>query len=230
MFVSQLTQKRSKAVGCGKQQNVYRKIKIYTAKNSLTSRPSVASFVHSFWHHGTDHVRKEFCKLKRQKPHIFSSQPRVGSDVRANFITTYSVYLLSDDPEMSQVIFIFLIFWILFVLLVYLCRIFILYIYLFIFIHLFFLFSEVRRPPSVSSLNTDTQFSLVTERFISRFISMVLLFQYWSYALRWNQKNETKHLLQIIFRISTEICIQKVNRKPKIAFWAVKYGYTESAF
>ena len=75
----------------------------------------------------------------------------MGSDIRANFITAYSVYLLSDDPEMSQLIFIFLIFWILFV--IYLSYLFIylsiLYIYL---IHLFILFiylifSAFRRPP-----------------------------------------------------------------------------------
>ena len=58
------------------------------------------------------------------------------SDTRANFITAYSVYLLSDDPEMSQLIFVFLIFWIL--CFIYLsCLFIILYIYL---IHLFVYF------------------------------------------------------------------------------------------
>ena len=32
----------------------------------------------------TFNFAKEFRKLKRQKLHIFSSQPRVGSDIRAN--------------------------------------------------------------------------------------------------------------------------------------------------
>ena len=111
----------------------------------------MASFVHSFRYHSTDHIAKEYRILKRQKPRIFSSQPRVGSDIRANFITTYSVYLLSDDPEMSQVIFIFLIFGILLVLFIYLSYIFISYIYLFIFIHLFSYF-----PPSSSSVSFRT--------------------------------------------------------------------------
>ena len=102
----------------------------------------MASFVHSFEHHGMDHIAKELCTLKWLK------QPWVGSDIRANFITAYSAYLLSDDPEMSQLIFIFSIFWILlffFVLFIYLSYIFIWYIYLFIFIHLFISF---RCPPS----------------------------------------------------------------------------------
>ena len=86
----------------------------------------MASFVHSFRYHCTDHIAKEYRILKRQ---IFSSQPRAGSDILPGLITTYSVYLLSDDPE----IYICLI--------IYLSYIFILYIYLFL-----FLFSAVRRP------------------------------------------------------------------------------------
>lgn len=61
--------------------------------------------------------QKEYRKLKRQKPHIFSFQPRVGSEIRANFITAYSVYLLFADLEMSYL--------------------FILYIYLFIYLFYF---------------------------------------------------------------------------------------------
>ena len=86
----------------------------------------MASFVHSFRYHCTDHIAEEYRILKRQ---IFSSQPRAGSDILPGLITTYSVYLLSDDPE----IYICLI--------IYLSYIFILYIYLFS-----FLFSAVRRP------------------------------------------------------------------------------------
>ena len=84
----------------------------------------MASFVHSFRYHCTDHIAKEYRILKRQ---IFSSQPRVGGDILAGFITTYSVYLLSDDPE------IFVLY------IIYLSYIFILYIYL-----VLFLFSAVR--------------------------------------------------------------------------------------
>ena len=73
-------------------------------------------------------------------PRMGKTEEDWNSDIRAGFITTYSVYLLSDDPEMWQLIFIFSIFWILFVLFIYLSYIFILYIYLFIFIHLFFYF------------------------------------------------------------------------------------------
>ena len=113
---------------------------------------------------------------------IFSSQPRVGNDIRANYKIAHSVYLLSNDPEMSQLIFIFLIFWILFficlVLLIYLSSIFIIYIYLFIylfiFIHSFIIFcrppsavrlpsSVIRRPhpPSIFSAFTATPYSAV---------------------------------------------------------------------
>ena len=69
----------------------------------------MASFVHSFRYRYIWTIsQKEYRKLKLQKPHIFSFQPRVGSDIWANFITAYSVYLLSDDPEMSY-LFIYLI-------------------------------------------------------------------------------------------------------------------------
>ena len=101
----------------------------------------MAPFVHSFRCRGTDHIAKEYRILKRQKPHIFYSQPRVGSGIQANFTTTYSVYLLSDDPEMSQLIFIFLIIWI--ISLIYLS---ILYIYLIHLLILFFCFFYF--PPS----------------------------------------------------------------------------------
>ena len=108
----------------------------------------MASFVHSFRHHGKDHIAKEFRKLKRQEPHIFSSQPRVGSDIRANFITAYSLYLLSDDPEMSLFNILNSVFY-LFVLFIYLSYIFILYSYLFIYFYLFICYfppSAIRRP------------------------------------------------------------------------------------
>ena len=114
----------------------------------------MASLVHSLRHRArTFHTAKEFHKLKLQKLHIFTSQPRVGSDIRANYITSHSdQYLLSDDPEMSQLIFIFFsilnsIFLIyssnLFVIV---SHIFILYIYLFIYD---FSPSAIRHPPSV---------------------------------------------------------------------------------
>ena len=126
----------------------------------------MAPLVHSFRYHGTDHIAKEYRILKRQKPHIFSSQPRVGSDIRANFIATYSVYLLSDDPEMSQVIFIFLIFGILFVLFIFLADRFILYFYLFIFIHLFSYFPPsavpIRRPfPHFTDTHQRQEYNLI---------------------------------------------------------------------
>ena len=86
------------------KQQMYKKIKIL---QKLTQLQAKRDFFcpHSFRHHGTDQIAKEFRKLKRQIPHIFSAQPRVGSDIRANFITGYSVYLLADDPEMSQLMF-----------------------------------------------------------------------------------------------------------------------------
>ena len=155
---------------------------------------SLASFVHSFLYHGTDHIAKEFRKLKRQKPHIFTSQPRVGSDIRGNLITTYSVYLLSDDPEMSQLIFIFLIFWILFVLFIYLSYILILHIYLFIFIHLFFLFSAVRiRRPFPHF--TDTRFvAKITSKVNlsnSKKSGLTFFYLFW---LPFRQRNATRKL------------------------------------
>ena len=77
-----------------------------------------------------------------------------------HFITAYSVSLLFDDPEMSELhdIDIFNILnsvFYLFVLSIYLSYIFILYIYLFIFIHLsgadLFIIFRRPHPPSVSS-------------------------------------------------------------------------------
>ena len=116
----------------------------------------MASFVHSLRNGAarTFNIAKKFRKLKRQKPDIYSSQPRVGSDIRANYKTACSVYLLSDDPEMSDTTDIYIFnhdFWILFFLIICLIYLSILYIYL---IHLFFyffiyiLFSAYRRPPS----------------------------------------------------------------------------------
>ena len=65
-------------------------------------------------------------KLKRQKLQIFSSQPLVGSDIRANYKTAYSVYLLSDDPEIINDIvnsvFLFVCLCYLFIYLIYLCE------------------------------------------------------------------------------------------------------------
>ena len=101
---------------------------------------------------GTDlKYRKRILQTETtETTHLFFPEPRVGSDIQANVIPAYSVYLLSDDPEMSQLtdIYIFNILnsvFYLFVLFIYLSYIFILYIYLLIFIHLFIIF---RRPPS----------------------------------------------------------------------------------
>ena len=67
-------------------------------------------------------------------------------------------------------------------------------------------------------LRAEGQFSLVTERFIFRFISMVLLFQYWSYAFREIKKRNkapaSDHFSQ---RFAYKNSWQKVI-KPKIAF------------
>ena len=87
--------------------------------------------------------------LSERVEQAISSQPRVGSDIRASYKTAHSVYLLSDDPEISHI---FNSVFYLFVLFIFLSYIFILYIYLFIylFIHLFLfiylLFSAVCRP------------------------------------------------------------------------------------
>ena len=150
-YPSQLTQKRTKAVenSCRKQQ---------TRKNTDTAKINLplgqAWLLLSILFDITAptwNIAKEFRKLKRQKLQIFSSQPRVGSDIWANYKTACSVYLLSDDPEMSQLIFKFLIFWILFFylffLFTYLSYVFILYIYLF-FLFCYLLLSAIRHPPS----------------------------------------------------------------------------------
>ena len=64
----------------------------------------------------TFNIAKEFRKLKRQKLHILYTSFSPSHELEVTFEQTtklhYSVYLLSDDPEMSQLIFIFLIFWI----------------------------------------------------------------------------------------------------------------------
>ena len=87
----------------------------------------MASFVHSFRYHCTDHIAKEYRILKRQ---IFSSQPRAGSDILPGLITTHSVTVSSlrrsRDIYLSY----------------YLSILYIYIIHLFIFIFIF------RRPPS----------------------------------------------------------------------------------
>ena len=76
-------------------------------------------------------------KLKRQAT-VFSSQPKVGSDIRANHITAHSRDVTTDIYVFNILISYFFHLFDLFLS--------ILYIYL---IHVFiFLFSPIRRPPS----------------------------------------------------------------------------------
>ena len=124
----------------------------------------MASFVHSLRQGAvrTFNIAKKFRKLKRQKPHIYSSQPRVGSDTRANYKTAYSVYLVSDDPEMPDTTDIYIFnhdFWILFFFInlsysfIYLIDLPYTFIYFF---HLFIIFrqspSAVHHPTSASAV------------------------------------------------------------------------------
>ena len=134
-----MTRKRSKAVGCGKEQ-MYKKNK-GTAKINLPLDQAWLLLPILFdITAGTLNIAKEFRKQKQRRLHIFSYEPRVGSDILANYETAYSVYLLCS---------LFSIF------LIYLSLIhytFIhLYIYLFIFIHLFIISrllpSALRHPP-----------------------------------------------------------------------------------
>ena len=129
-------------MGCGKEQ-MYKKNK-GTAKINLPLGQAWLLLPILFdITAGTLNIAKEFRKQKQRRLHIFSYEPRVGSDILANYKTAYSVYLLCS-------LFIFY----LFSLFIYLLYIYLihLYIYLFIFIHLFIvsrrLPSAVRRPPS----------------------------------------------------------------------------------
>ena len=64
----------------------------------------------------------------------------------ANFITAYSFYLLSADPEMSQLIFIFLIFWILFLFVLFIYLIYLSYTFIYLFLFIYLVFSAICRP------------------------------------------------------------------------------------
>ena len=137
----QLTRKRSKAVGCGKEQ-MYKKNK-GTAKINLPLGQAWLLLPILFdITAGTLNIAKEFRKQKQRRLHIFSYEPRVGSDILANYKTAYSVYLLCS-------LFIFYLFF-LFIYLLYIYLIH-LYIYLFIFVHLFIISrrlpSALRHPP-----------------------------------------------------------------------------------
>ena len=94
--------------------------------------------------------------LSERLEQAISSQPRAGSDIRANY-KLQTLFIFSPTIQRRHIFLIFLIlFFYLFVLFIFLSYIFILYIYLFIylfihsfiFIHLFIIF---RRLPSVSS-------------------------------------------------------------------------------
>ena len=122
-------------MGCGKEQ-MYKKNK-GTAKINLPLGQAWLLLPILFdITAGTLNIAKEFRKQKQRRLHIFSYEPRVGSDILANYKTAYSVYLLCS-------LFIFY----LFSLFIYLLYIYLihLYIYLFIFIHLFII---SRRLPS----------------------------------------------------------------------------------
>ena len=89
---------------------------------------------------GTLKIAKEFRKQKQRRLHIFSYEPRVGSDILANYKTAYSVYLLCS---------LFSIF------LIYLSLIYLSYtfIYLFIYFYSFIYYftpSAIRPPPSAT--------------------------------------------------------------------------------
>ena len=90
-----------------------------------------------------------------------------NSEIRANYVTAHSVYLLSNNPEMSQLISIFLIFK--FLQLLSICLIFIYLIHLIhLFIYLFLIFrhppSAIRYPPSAIShpLSVSSFYRLLT--------------------------------------------------------------------
>ena len=140
-----MTRKRSKAVGCGKEQ-MYWKNK-GTAKINLPLGQAWLLLAILFdIKVGTLNIAKEFRKQKRRKLHIFSYEPRVGSDIRANYKTAYSVYLLCS----------------LFIFYLFISYIFILYIYLFIYLFIFtHLFIISRRKPS--AVRTRRPFPRLTD-------------------------------------------------------------------
>ena len=122
-------------------------------------------FSSTSWH-GPSIPQKNFTNWNYRNYTSLLPSPRVGSDIRANYITAHSdQYLLSDDPEMSQLIFIFFsilnsIF--LFIRLTYLSLylIYLSYTFIYLFIYLFIIFrhppSVIRHPPrSVSLLQTS---------------------------------------------------------------------------
>ena len=109
----------------------------------------MTSFVHSFRFYGTNHIAKEYRKLKRHKPHIFSSSHELEVTFEQ---TSWLPTFLSSRRRSSDVTTDIHIFNILnFICLIYLPILYI-FIYLFIYLFLFIYFLIFRRPPSVSSL------------------------------------------------------------------------------
>ena len=143
----QLTRKRSKAVGCGKEQ-MYKKNK-GTAKINLPLGQAWLLLPILFdITAGTLNIANEFRKQKQRRLHIFSYEPRGGSDILANYKTAYSVYLLCS-------LFIFY----LFSLFIYLLYIYLIHLYIYLFLFIYLLFhafchppSAIRHPPSTSAV------------------------------------------------------------------------------
>ena len=129
-------------MGCGKEQ-MYKKNK-GTAKINLPLGQAWLLLPILFdITAGTLNIAKEFRKQKQRRLHIFSYEPRVGSDILANYKTAYSVYLLCS-------LFIFYLFSLLSI-----SYIFILYIYIYIYIYFYsfiyyFTPSAIRPPPSAT--------------------------------------------------------------------------------
>ena len=99
-YRSQLIRKRSKAVEISWRKHKHKKNNNNLLPGQIIYQRSGISSVYSLRHR----------QIETTDYTVFSSQPKVGGDIRASHITAHSVYLLFDDPKMSQLIFIFLIF------------------------------------------------------------------------------------------------------------------------
>ena len=149
MFVSKLTRKRSKAVGCGKQQDGYKKIKIYILQK-LTYLSAKRDFFCPFFltsRHGpyrqrilqtqTTETTHRFFPATRWKWHSIKLHNYLLclSSLRRSRDVTTDIYILNILNSICLIH--------LSILYAYLIHLFI-YFYSFI----YFLFSAVRRPPS----------------------------------------------------------------------------------
>ena len=146
-YRSQLIRKRSKAVEISWRKHKHKKNNNNLLPGQIIYQRGGISSVYSLRHR----------QIETTDYTVFSSKPKVGGDIRASHITAHSVYLLFDNPKMSQLIFIFLIFQILIFHLFVLFFIYLIYLS-YTFIYLLFIYFYYFPPSAVRFLTLQTPY------------------------------------------------------------------------